>query len=100
MKDYSSEEILDILKNHKATLLKYKVKRIGLFGSFSRNESSEKGDIDLLVEFHEKNFDNFIELAFELEKIFGKKIDLVTKEGMSQYILPYIQNEVKWYEAR
>ncbi|HAB51916.1 MAG: hypothetical protein A2315_11010 [Ignavibacteria bacterium RIFOXYB2_FULL_35_12] len=100
MKKYSASEILETLKNHKAILRKYKVNRIGLFGSHSRNVPNNNSDIDLLVDFEEKTFDNFIELAFELEKIFGRNVDLLTEEGISPYILPYIRNEVKWYEAR
>lgn len=100
MKNYTTSEILEILKAHNTLLQKYKVNRIGLFGSQSRNESNIESDIDLLVDFEEKNFDNFIELAFELEDIFGRKIDLLTEKGISPYILPYIKNEVRWYETR
>jgi len=99
MKNYTANEILETLKIHKALLQKYKVKRIGLFGSHTRNESDNESDIDLLVDFEVKTFDNFIELAFELEKLFGRKVDLLTKKGLSPYMLPYIIDEVRWYEA-
>jgi len=99
MKNYSSNEILEILKKHRELLRRYRVKKIGLFGSFSRNESNNDSDIDLLVDFEVKSLDNFIDLAFELEKIFDRKVDLLTEKGISPYILPYVQNEVRWYEA-
>lgn len=95
----SSKKIFEILQKNHYLLKKYRVKRIGLFGSYIRNESSKRSDIDLIVDFEEKTFDNFIELAFELEKIFDRKIDLLTEKGISPYILPYIKNEVQWYEA-
>lgn len=95
----SSKKIFEILQRNHYLLKKYRVKRIGLFGSYIRNESSKRSDIDLLVDFEEKTFDNFIELSFELEKIFNRKIDLLTEKGISPYILPYIKNEVQWYEA-
>lgn len=95
----SSKKIFEILQKNHYLLKKYRVKRIGLFGSYVRNESSKRSDIDLIVDFEEKTFDNFIELAFELEKIFDRKIDLLTEKGISPYILPYIKNEVQWYEA-
>lgn len=98
-KNLSSKDIFKILQKNHDLLTKYRVRKIGLFGSYVRNESSKKSDIDLLVDFEEKTFDNFIELAFELEKIFNKKVDLLTEEGISPYILPYIKNEVQWYEA-
>ena len=99
MKNNSSNEILEILKKHRELLRRYRVKKIGLFGSFSRNESNNESDIDLLVDFEVKSLDNFIDLAFELEKIFDRKVDLLTEKGISPYILPYVQNEVRWYEA-
>jgi hypothetical protein len=99
-KNLSSKDILKILQKNHDILKKYRVKKIGLFGSFVRDEASKKSDIDLLVDFEEKTFDNFIELAFELEKVFNRKVDLLTEEGVSPYILPYIKNEVQWYEAK
>lgn len=97
MQTYTSTEIFDILKKHKSLLQKYSVKRIGLFGSFSRNESTDKSDIDFLVDFDEKSFDNFMELSFALEKLFNRKVDLLTDKAVSPYILPYIKSEIRWY---
>lgn len=99
MKSLSSREIFEILQRNRKLLKKYRVKKIGLFGSYTRDEATSKSDIDLLVDFEEKTFDNYIELTFELEKIFNRKIDLLTEKGISPYILPYIKNEVQWYEA-
>lgn len=98
-KKLSSKDILKLLQENKSLLRKYHVRKIGLFGSYVRDEASKKSDIDLLVDFEEKTFDNFIELAFELEKLFDRKVDLLTEKGISPYILPYIRNEVQWYEA-
>lgn len=90
-------EILKILKKHKRELKdKFGVKRIGIFGSYVRGEQKESSDIDILVEFEKgkKNFDNFMNLAFFLEKILGKKVDLVTVEGISPFIRPYVEREI------
>jgi hypothetical protein len=97
--ELSSLDILKILQKNKSLLKKYRVRKIGLFGSYQRDEATKKSDIDLLVDFEEKSFDNFIELAFALEEIFGRKVDLLTEKGISPYILPYIRNEVQWYET-
>ncbi|MBL1213841.1 MAG: nucleotidyltransferase family protein [Ignavibacteriae bacterium] len=99
MQNYTSTEILDILKKHRDLLVKYGVRRIGLFGSFARNESSDQSDIDLIVDFKEKTFDNFMDLSFALENIFNRKVDLLTDKAISPYILPYVKNEISWYEA-
>ena len=90
-------EILKILKTHRKELkVKFGVKRIGIFGSYVRGEQKESSDIDILVEFEKgkKNFDNFMNLVFFLEKILGKKVDLVTREGISPFIRPYIEREI------
>lgn len=99
MRELSSNEIFEILKRNRDLLKKYRVRKIGLFGSHIRNQASSESDIDLIVDFEEKTFDNYIELSFALEGLFNKKVDLLTEKGISPYILPYIQNEVQWYEA-
>jgi len=98
-KDLSSNDIFEILQTNQYLLKKYSVKRIGLFGSYIRKEETKNSDIDFLVDFEEKSFDNFINLVFELEKIFNRKVDLQTEKSISPYMLPYIKNEVRWYEA-
>ncbi len=99
MKNINSKKILDILERNSILLKKYSVRRIGLFGSGSRDEISARSDIDFLVEFDKKSVDNLIDLSFELRKLFGRKVELITEAGISPYILPYIKNELKWYEA-
>ena len=47
----TKEEIFDALRKHGDILLKYKVKEIGLFGSFVRGEQGEKSDIDFFCRF-------------------------------------------------
>lgn len=99
MRELSSKEIFEVLKRNRDLLKKYRVRKIGLFGSHIRNQASSESDIDLIVDFEEKTFDNYIELSFALENLFNKKVDLLTEGGISPYIFPYIQNEIQWYEA-
>ena len=72
--------------------------RYGLFGSFVTSKQNDASDIDLLVEFRPgtKSFDSFMSLAFFLEDILGRKVDLVTKESLSPYIGPKILAEVEY----
>jgi len=48
------------------------------------------------VEFEEgkKNFDNFINLAFFLEELLSRNVDLLTPESISPYMKSYIESEV------
>lgn len=95
----SIEAINALLTSHKELLQKYKVKRIGLFGSHVRQSQNKRSDIDFLVEFEKPSFDNYMDLLFSLESLFGKSIDLVTHNGLSPYMRPYVENEVKWHEV-
>lgn len=91
-------ETLDILARHHAALRQYGVLRYGLFGSFVRNEPTSSSDVDILVEFlpGQKTFDNFMNLAFFLENILGRRVDLLTKESLSPYLGPRILQEVEY----
>lgn len=98
-KKLSDKEIMKTVREHSDILGKYKVKKIGLFGSHVRGEQKEDSDIDFLVEFEKPDFDNFMDLAFYLEDLFGKKVELITNGSLSPYIQPYVEKEVKWYET-
>jgi len=46
------DEIINIINQHKIILEeKYKVKEIGIFGSYTRDDQDENSDIDILVDF-------------------------------------------------
>jgi predicted nucleotidyltransferase len=49
-----------------------------------------------MVEFEQPTFDNFMKLAFFLEDLLGKKVELVTPDSLSPYIVPYVKDEVVW----
>ena len=105
--DLTEDKIIRLLNEHRNILRKFKVKRIGLFGSYVRGEQKRQSDIDFLVEFDltafgenfDGYYDNFIDLVSDLEDLFGKKVDLITIGSLSPYIQPYVEKEVKWYEG-
>jgi len=97
-KNLKEQEIMSALEEHNDILRKYTVRRIGLFGSYVRGEEKKHSDIDFLVEFEEPTFDNFMDLAFFLEDLFGRKVDLITNGSLSPYIRPYVEKEIRWYE--
>jgi hypothetical protein len=90
-------DIIEILKKHKDIIQKkYTVKKIGIFGSYAKGTQKKSSDIDILVELETPTYNNFINLAFYLEELYGKKIDLITMKGLSPYIFPYVEKEVVW----
>ncbi len=94
----TKEQVLALLRRHQPELRRFGVKRCGVFGSFVRNEPHDQSDVDVLVEFEpdQKTFDNFMHLAFFLEDLFGRKVDLITTESLSPYIGPHILREVEY----
>jgi len=46
------------------------------------------------VEFKKPSYDNFMEISFYLEDLFGKKVDLLTPKILSPYMRPAIEKEV------
>jgi hypothetical protein len=94
----SKQKILNVLRQHQARLKELGVKKIGLFGSFVREEQRKDSDIDLLVEFEptQKTFDNFMALSFFLEDILHHRVEIITPESLSPYIGPHILKEVEY----
>jgi len=92
------DRIMKILKEHKEELKRdFSVKKIGVFGSYTKGEQTSESDIDIYVEFDMKNltFDKYLELIDYLEKLLGRKIDLITKYGVETIRIPYIKEEIK-----
>lgn len=96
-KVYSKQDILDSITESKDIISTFGVKSIGLFGSFVRNSATETSDVDLLVDFkpNKKSFDNFMDLAFFLEDLFGRKVEIITPQSLSKHIGPHILKEVE-----
>ena len=90
------KEIEKILKENKAILAKrFKVKEIGIFGSYVRGEQKEKSDVDILVSFYEPiSLFEFMDMEEFLTQILGVKVDLVSKKALKPRIGKYILEEV------
>ena len=97
----SKSKLLQLLHDNRSVILNYGVSRIGLFGSFVRDEANNFSDVDLVVEFKpgQKSFDNYIDLAYFLEEILGRKVELLTPQSMSPYIGPKIMKELEYVVA-
>ncbi len=73
---------------------KYRVKTIGLFGSYVRSEQKQKSDLDVLVEFSEPiSLFRFVELEDFLSGELGVKVDLVAKDSLKARIKDNILSE-------
>jgi uncharacterized protein len=98
----SQQEILNELSKNLNTWKEiYGVKKIGLFGSYSREDQKDTSDIDVLVEFDRSklSFDNYMELKFNLEDCFGKRVDLVIIDDIKPALKQSILGSVKYAEG-
>jgi len=94
-KPLTRKKILAVLGRHQDILKKYKVRRIGLFGSYAVGRQRGKSDIDFLVEFEEPSFDNFMNLAKYLEKLFDRKVDILTPGGVKGIRVKEVAESIK-----
>ncbi|MFZ4455279.1 MAG: nucleotidyltransferase family protein [Bacteroidales bacterium] len=93
----TKSEIITKIKEIKPLLLAdYSVKSIGLFGSYVHETNTEQSDIDILVEFEKPIGWRFFTLELYLERIFGCKVDLVTKSGLKDQIKNQILAELEY----
>ncbi len=77
--------LIALIQRNQATVRNFGVARLGLFGSFVRDEPQPGSDVDLIVEFEEeeKTFDNLMGLSFFLEDTLQRRVELLTPESLS-----------------
>ena len=77
---------------------RYGVKQLSVFGSAARGELRPESEIDLMVEFEpgvRTGLVKFESLAEELASLAGRKIDLVTKNGLKPWIRPHVLKDAR-----
>lgn len=94
----NKEQIFRLIQLNQQQIKSFGVKKIGLFGSYVKNQQTDESDIDFIVEFEKdkKSYSSYIKLAFFLEDLFGRKVDLLTNKSLSHYLGPRILNETEY----
>jgi uncharacterized protein len=90
------DDIISILKKQKHFIeSKYKVKEIGIFGSYVRGEQKINSDIDILIDKDEAiGLLKLANLQNYLSKLTGAKVDLVIKKSLRSHVVKNVLNEV------
>ncbi len=88
-------EVLGILRTHKPTLeQRFGVTRLALFGSFARDQATEKSDIDILVHFNgPATSRTYFGVQFYIEDLLERHVDLVTEKALRDELRPYVERE-------
>lgn len=90
------EKVMDILRKELSYLVsEYGVKRIGLFGSYAKGLHREDSDIDILVEFEKPIGLKFVEFGEYLEKLLGRKADILTPAGIKGIRIKEVAEHIK-----
>ena len=93
----SREEAIERLSGRAAEIRALGVESLSLFGSILSGRLRPESDVDVLVSFApgEKSYDNFIDLAYLLDDLLGRPVELVTRESLSPHIGPHILAEAE-----
>ena len=93
----TADSILGALAEHRERIRSPGVRRIGVFGSFTRGEEREESDIDILIEFKGgRSFDASMNLKIFLEDLFGRRVDLVDRDAIRPALAPHILRSVRY----
>jgi len=89
------EDVLQILRENKDRFAeKYGVTKIGLFGSFARNEATEESDVDVCVELATATYDIVFDLREEIMEKTSRPVDLVRiRNTMNALLKKYIERD-------
>ncbi len=92
---HECKRILSTLRRHKKLLQQqYKIKELGVFGSYVRGQQRKTSDVDIVVDFLETpDLLAFVSLADELERVLKRKVDLVRKPVLRKELREGILNE-------
>jgi len=89
------EEILHFLTQNKQELLsRFYLSKIGLFGSFSRDEAQVDSDVDIIVDFKEPVKDIY-SVKIALKKYLSKKLGREVDIAREKYLKPYIKEQIQ-----
>jgi len=94
----NKQQIFDLIQNHKSAIQRLGADKLGLFGSFVREEQKEGSDVDFVVEFGsgKKTFKNFMNLADYLEALLNRKVELVTWESLASFVQRNVKEEIEY----
>ncbi len=98
----TKREFEALLNAHADRLRVFGVERIGVFGSFARDDQTAESDIDVMAVFHsgQETFRNFMDLADFLEEHTGRRIDLLTPHSLSPRVQSRILSQVEYVVPR
>ena len=93
---WTAKRILRFLSQHADELDKMGVIKIGLFGSYVRDEQHADSDVDFLVEIRDFNWTSWMDVWNWLEDQLGLSVDLVPIHTLRDELRPVVMHEVRY----
>ena len=90
---FDRDAVLGVVQRHADELRALGVRRLALFGSAARGEATADSDLDFVVELAPKTFDTYMDTKLLLEKLFGRRVDLVLADTIKPRLRPVILRE-------
>jgi len=94
---HTKHELLTLIKTNSETIKSFGVEKLGLFGSFRHDKAQDTSDVDFLVDFEidKKTYKNLFNLYEFLEDLTGRKVEVLTRAGLSKYIGLHILKDLE-----
>ena len=93
----NKQTIINYLKNHKQILNeKYGINKLGLYGSYARDEATSSSDVDIFYDTNDKFSIGILEFSSLIQKMeddLKTKVDLVSLESMNPIIKYYAKQD-------
>lgn len=92
----TTEKVVEFLKAHKADFAsEFSVRKLGLFGSYAREEATDDSDIDIVVELENPDLFSLIGIKQFLEESFKVKVDVIRlRDNMNKVLRKRIEKDV------
>ena len=89
------EDVLNYLSQHKKEFQeKYAVDKIGLFGSYARDEAQKDSDIDIVVNLKKTKLSALVGIKEEIESYFKTHVDIIQyRERMNSFLKQKIERD-------
>lgn len=94
----NKKQLIEQIFVHQKQIRSFGVLRLGIFGSFARDEMNAESDVDFFMEITSeyKTLNNFLALHRYLKNLLGRKVEIVTPQSLNKFIGKYILQEVEY----
>ena len=94
----NKEELIQRILYNQKEISSYGVNRLGIFGSFVRDEAKDDSDVDFFIDFNieYKTLKNLVRFSRYLQELTGRKVEIVTPQSLNKFIGKYITQEVEY----